>query len=556
LFKTFKNYRLLKRYQQIILTVGRFGFGELTGRLHLLKMLKIKREETQPRPSPHETRAVRFRMMLEHLGPTFIKFGQILSTRADLLPADILAELANLQDDVTPMPWDEIKKSVKGKKGERFETQFARFDEKPIASASIAQVYRACLHDGADVAVKIIRPGTAAIMEDDLRILDHLGHLIKTHIEEAERWDPQAIVRQLRNSVEHELNLQHEARNAEIFRKNFAGDPTIYVPKIYWEYCSDKVLVMEFIQGQPLSKYFSPGIAASDRRDLAVRGARAVLKQIFEHGFFQADPHPGNALVMNGNMLCFLDFGMFGRLDRQSLHIFSKVLYAIVNKDANRLIKAARDLDVLSDDVDKNALQVAVQDLMEQYHGLPLKYISMPRLLGDILLLVSRFRLGIRHDFLFLIKAIGTIEATGRQLDPDFDMIKELTPFVRNLLLRRYSPKYLFDETSRVGEDAAALVQEAPEHVLEIMRKLRTGRIKLEFHHQGLDKPLAQMNQMSDKLVGGIIIGSLIIASALMAHSNIGPQYRGFPLIGGVGFFLAGIAGVWLIIDLLRSRRK
>lgn len=556
MFKPFKNYRLLKRYQHIILTLGRYGFGELIGRLNILKLLKLKRASSQSHQQAHETRAIRFRLMLEDLGPTFIKFGQILSTRPDLLPPDIVAELANLQDDVTPMPWDEVKKKLKTKNADQFEQRFAQFDPEPIASASIAQVYRARLHTGQEVAVKIIRPGTPAVMEDDLRILEHLGVLIQTHIEEARRWNPQAIARQLRNSVEHELDLRHEARNAEIFRANFANDPTVYVPEIYPSYSSENILVMEYIHGTPLAHYFKPCVSGHDRKELALRGARAVLKQIFEHGFFQADPHPGNALIMPGNVICFLDFGMFGRLDRQSLQTLARILHAIVSKDADRLLKAARDLDVLPDEVDKPALRLAVQDIMEQYHGQPLERIALPELIKDILSLVSNFQLGIRHDFLFLIKAIGTIEATGRQLDPQFDMISLLAPFVRSLLLKRYSPKHLFDQTQRFTEDIADLAHEAPEHALEIMRKLRTGRIKLEFHHQGLDEPLAQINQMSDKLVGGIIIGSLIIASALMAHSHIGPEIRGFPIIGGIGFFLAGLAGIWLIFDMLRSRRK
>ena len=556
MFRPYQNYRTLRRYRQIILTLGRYGFGELIGRLNLLNLLKLKKTTVTPEHKGPAPRAVRFRLMLEQLGPTFIKLGQILSTRADLLPHDVVLELANLQDRVTPTPWRNIIKGLPDQLNHSFDNKFAEFNTEPIASASIAQVYAARLKSGEKVAVKIVRPGTEATFKDDLMILEHLASLAQTHLEEARRWDIHALVDQLRSSVNYELDLRHEGRNADIFRTNFADDPTVYVPKIYWEHTSRHVLVMEFIDGKPIADFFLPHADPQTRKILAQNGAKIVLKQIFDFGFFQADPHPGNAFVMDGNVICFLDFGMFGRLEPQALNILGRVLQAAAKKDIDRLFKAARDLGVLPDSTKQTQMRVAVLDLIEQYHGVPLRQVNVPQLLRDIVRLVSHYHVGIRHDFLFLIKALGIIEATGRKLDPDFDMLTHAEPFIRSMVTRRLSPRHVLDETQRFSEDVVQLTRESPEHLLEILRKASAGKLKLEFQHEGLERPFAQLNQMSDKLVLGLIIAALIIASALMARSGIGPSLLGYPVIGGVAFLIAGVTGLWIIFDILRTRKR
>jgi ubiquinone biosynthesis protein len=556
MFKPYKSYRYLRRYKQIILTVGRYGFGELISRLKLLKLLKLRKPAPDPELTAQATRAQRFRLMLEQLGPTFIKLGQILSTRADLLPDDIVTELAQLRDNVAPTPWETVRKQLRGDSDDYFETSFARFNTEPIASASIAQVYEAQLNSGEKVAVKIIRPGTEKAFKDDLLILEHLANLIHTHIEETRHWDLHAVLSQLRVSVNNELDMRHEGRNADIFRGNFADDPRVYVPKIYWDYCRNDILVMEFIEGRRLSEFFDADIDPATRQKLARNGADIVLRQIFEHGFFQADPHPGNAFVMPGDVICFLDFGMFGRLDRGARNILGRVLQAIVKKDIDRIFKAARDLDVLSEENNQAELKVATLDLIEQYHGIPLKQINVRRMLSDIIRLINHFNIRIRHDFLFLIKALGTIEATGNSLDPEFDMLTQIKPYVRSIVTRRYTPQHILDESQRFGEDMVQLARESPEHLLEILRHLRAGRLKMEFQHRGLEQSLQQLNRISDKAILGLIIAALIIASSVIAHANIGPKWFGYPVIGGFGFMIAGIAGIWIIFDILRNRGK
>lgn len=556
MIKSLRNYRVFRRAQHIVLTVRRYGFfGDLIRQLNLPPILKLKKEPAVE-PTGERTRSARLRAMLEELGPTFIKLGQILSTRPDLLPSDITTELAMLQDHVTPVGWDQMEPECRRHLGEHYQAFFREFNTKPVASASIAQVYEARLHSGEKVAVKMVRPGTEARFTEDLAVLDFLANLMEAHIEEARHWNVRRIVGQLRRSVQHELDLKHEGRNADIIRANFANNKTIYVPKIYWEHTSRSVLIMEFVEGRPLAEFFGDQVDQQVRQELASRGAKIVLKQIFEDGFFQADPHPGNVLVLDNNVICFLDFGMFGRLDRDSVGILSRILHASANKDIERLLKAARDLRVLPEDINEGELRIALLDLLEQYHGLPLKQIDVPKLLGDIVDLISRYHIGVRYDFFFLIKALGTLESTGRNLYPNFDMIAHIEPFIRSMMLRHYSPGHLWEASQRVTEDLARLGRESPEHVLEILRQMRSGRLKIEFHHKGLDQPLKELNQVSDKINLGLIVAGLTVASSLMAQADLGPEVLGVPLIGGLGFLLAFVAGFWIILDILRNRRR
>lgn len=546
-----KGIRNLIRFQQITGTLVRFGFGELLGRLNLLRYLKKELPPEQLRA----TRAVRFRLMLESLGTTFIKLGQILSTRPDVLPPDIVAELANLQDAVTPIPWELMSVQLDNDTGRLIRQDFVVLETTPIASASIAQVYAGTLRTGEKLALKIIRPGIDKVIREDLQILEVIGKLVKKHVSEANEWDVDSIIEQFRVSIRRELDLQHEGRNADIFRRNFAHDPAVTVPRIYWDYTNRQILAMEYIDGRRLQEFFDPAIPLETRRALAETGAHAVLRQIFEHGFFQADPHPGNALVMPGNVICFLDFGMFGRLDNLSQEALGMALQAIVKKDVERLLKSARELGILYHTIPGHDIRTELFDLLEQYHGRPLRQISMPNLVRDILSLIARHRLRVRPDFIFLLKALATVEATGRKLDPDFDIISHIAPFVRRMLLQRFAPSAIWANGVDFVEDVYRLGREAPEHVLEILRSLRTGQQKLDLNLLGFDQSLQELNKVIDKAVVGVLIGLVTVASSIMAHAQIGPKLFDIPLIGGVMFLIAGVTGIWYIFDLLNRRK-
>ena len=544
-----RRYRTLGRTRRILTIMVTYGFGELIG------WIKVSAWWRRHRPSapPPLSRAKRFRMMLEELGPTFVKFGQLLSTRSDLLPADVIEELVWLQDRVTPVPWKVMKVRF-GQAGMNIDEMFAEFDTIPLASASLAQVYAARLKTGEKVAVKVLRPKIEEIINSDLAILEQFAALLTKHFEEAKRWEPEGIIREFRRSIHNELDLRHEGRNADIFRANFVGDPTVYVPKIYWPCSTRAVLVMEYIEGKRLSECFDPTIPVSVRKQIASNGANAVLRQIFHDGFFQADPHPGNGFVLENNVICFLDFGMFGRLDMDTLSYLSQGLYATINKDADRLIKAARAIGMVTEASDIEGLKPALIDLVDQYHGLPLKQIELGKLLNEVVAVIRMHRLRVRSDLMLLVKAISTIEGVGRNLDPDFDIIGHAKPFVREALIRDRSPKKLFKDVTDFVQDVTTFVKTAPDSMLQILRKMRDGQFKIDFMHKGLEQPINELNRMIDKLILGVIAGCALIASSLIVQTGKGPQLFGYPTVGIIGVFAAGLLSLWIVWDILHRR--
>ena len=544
----FRGYRTLGRTRRILTIVGRHGFGELMGWLKLRAWWR-----RTPLGVPPLSRAKRFRLMLEELGPTFVKFGQLLSTRSDLLPADVIEELAWLQDRVTPVPWRVIKTRF-AHVGIDVEDLFAEFDTTPIASASLAQVYAAKLKSGEKVAVKVLRPKIEEIINSDLAILEQFAAILTKHFDEAKQWEPEGVIREFKRSIHKELDLRHEGRNADIFRVNFADDPTVYVPKIHWPISSKAILVMEFVDGRRMADFFDPAIPVEVRKQVASNGANAVLKQIFRDGFFQADPHPGNGFVLPNNVICFLDFGMFGRLDMDTLSYLSQGLYATINKDADKLVKAARAIGMVTDDSDLEGLKPALIDLVDQYYGLPLKQISLGKLLNEVVAVIRTHRLRVRSDLMMLVKAITTIEAVGRNLDPDFDIISHAKPFVHDALLRERSPKKILRDTMDFVQDVTTFVKTAPDNMVQILRKMRDGQFKIDFMHKGLENATNELNRMVDKLILGVITGCLLIASSLIVQTGKGPQFLGYPLVGIVGFFAAGILTLYIVWDILRRR--
>lgn len=491
--------------------------------------------------------------MLEELGPTFIKFGQLLSTRSDLLPADVVEELIYLQDRVTPTPWKYMKWRFEHE-GMDISKVFSHFDTTPIASASLAQVYAATLKTGEKVAVKVLRPQIEEIIGADLSILERFAAIIIQHFEEARRWEPEGIIREFRRSIYKELDMRHEGRNADIFRNNFAGDPTVYVPKIYWNLSSRAILVMEFIGGKRMADCFDPALPLEFRRKIANNGAQAVLKQIFLHGFFQADPHPGNGFVLDDGVICWLDFGMFARVDQDSLILIAQGLYATINKDADRLVKATREIGMVTSDSDVDQLKLALIDLVDQYHGLPLKDIVLGKLLAEVIQIIRLNKLRLRSDLMMLVKSISTIESVGRCLDPDFDIIEHARPFIKKVLEERRSPGRLINNAMALGEDIASFVRAAPDNALQILKKIKDGQLKIDFMHKGLEEPTSELHRVIDKLILGLITSALLIASSLIVQVGKGPQLFGFSAIGIIGYFAAGFLALWIAWDIFRRR--
>jgi len=551
-----RTYRHLSRYRQILGVLFKYGFGDLVDRLRIEQYLEIglqvisrkKRDRVE-----RLTRAVRVRMAFEELGPTFIKLAQVLSARPDLIPPDLVAELARLQDKVPATGFAALKEIFRTELQKSPEEIFDHIEQAPLASASIAQVHRAVLKDGEEVAVKIQRPGIRSVIEVDLEIMLHLATLMERHIEEFSFHRPVKIVEEFARTIEKELDFVLEAENMERFAAQFLMDEHIYVPKTFREFSSSRVLTMEFIQGVKVSELDKLDAAGLDRKIIVDRGAELLLRQIFENGFFHADPHPGNIFVLPGNVICMLDYGMVGSIVLQTRERFVDLISAVVRRDSSRAVQVLLRLTEWEEEPDLRLFEREVDDFMGRHLYRPLKNIQIGALLQELLQIAARYQLRIPSDTFMMMKALAIIEGVARMLDPDFEMVAKAAPFVEKVRLERFSPKRISEDAYQMGADFLIFLQQFPKDALEIFRLIRQRKLTVNLDHQGLANMLATHDQISNRVSFSIIIAGLIIGSALIVISEIPPLFYGISLIGIIGFLAAALMGIWLLVAILRK---
>jgi ubiquinone biosynthesis protein len=553
-----RTYRHLARYRQILTVFFKYGFGDLVELLKIEQYIEIglqlisKNRRTRLEKL---SRAQRVRMACEELGPTYIKFGQILSTRPDLVPVDFIKELSKLQDNVPSSPFSEVSKIIESELGGPPEDIFDFFEKTPLASASIGQVYRATLKDGEAVAVKVQRPGIKKIIEVDLEIMLHLATLMERHIEEMSLHQPVKIVEEFARTLEKEIDYTIEATNMERIACNFLNDLTIYVPKVFRDTTTESVLTTEFVEGIKVSEIDRLEKAGLDRKLITVRGAGIVLKQIIKHGFFHADPHPGNIFVLPDNVICLLDFGMTGSVDRRTREDFIDLAESVVNRNESRATQVLLKLTYRDEDPDIRLLEKDVADFMGRYLHKPLKDIKIGKLLNNLLELAFQHRLRIPPDIFLMLKAFSTIEGVGLMLDPDFDMIQQAAPFIKEVKLARMSPQRITGDIFRLAIELFQFVENFPKDILSITRLIKQQKLSLNLEYKGLDKMLSTYDQISNRISFSIIIAALIIGSALVIMSKVPPLFYDISLIGIVGFLAAAIMGIWLLVAILRKGR-
>ncbi len=552
-----KSYRNLRRYRQIVGILIKYGFAEIVDRMNLAVYLQLGRRifkrgaESVKRLSPAE----RIRLAFEDLGPTFIKLGQVLSTRSFLIPAELVEQLTKLQDEVRPLPFERIEPYVEKELGAAIEDQFRRFQREAIASASLAQAHRATTLDGDEVVVKIQRPDVARMIATDLDILADLARLMDKYIPESRQFDPQGIVRELVQNAKRELDFVEEGRNIEIFARNFARFPHVYVPKVYWDYTTEKILTTEFIDGIKISDIERLRQADCDLVFLSRVGAQFILKQIFEDGFFHADPHPGNLFICGGDTIVPVDFGMMGRLDASLMEEVSDLLIGAVRKDADLIIRVLINLGSLDEDRDVRMLRADISSFIDRYYAIPLKQINMRVIVADVLGLMSKHELRTPSNLLLLMKAMGTYEDLARKLNPDFEIFSLARPYVRKLMLRRLDPGNLAYEGIKTLRDLYDLLKVGPRELTLLLRKIKRGQFAIELQDRGLQNLMSEIDRSSNRIAFSLIIAALIVGSSLILRSDIGPFLFGYPLFGLLGYLFAGILGIWLVIAILRSGR-
>ncbi|MFQ5805069.1 MAG: ABC1 kinase family protein [Phycisphaerae bacterium] len=555
-----RTYQHVNRYRQILTVLVKYGFGDLVDRLRIGQYLEIGLQLIARRSRAHVeklSRAERVRMILEELGPTFIKLGQVLSTRPDLLPAEFVAELEKLQRHVPPFPFEQVRQIVEGELHRPLGESFARFDETSLAAASIGQVHRARLQPGEEVVVKVQRPGIRHTIEVDLEILLHLATLLERHVEGAKLHRPTKIVEEFSRVMEQELDYGAEIAHLERFANQFLKDSTVYVPKVYRDFSTSRVLTMEYVEGVNVTDLEALSQHNLDRKRIAACGAELILKQVFVHGFFHADPHPGNVYVLPGDVICYLDFGMVGRLDRRAREDFADLVYGAAARDAGKTTAALLRLTEHEDEFepDMRALERDVAELIDVHVVTELGRVDMRRLLQQTLQLVDHHQVRIPADLVTMLKAIVTVESLGVRLDPELNLIKAAEPYVRKLKMERFSPGRLFSELYDSGADLLQLAREVPGGVRELLRLAKRGGLRMALEHRGFEKMLDTYEKIANRISFAIVVAALIIGSSLIVLSQVPPKWYEIPVIGLVGFLAAGVMGMLLLLSILRHGR-
>ncbi|MCP4106368.1 MAG: AarF/ABC1/UbiB kinase family protein [Desulfobacteraceae bacterium] len=559
-----RTYRHINRYSQIMGVLLKYGFGDLLERLKIDEYIEkgLSLVPTLQRGNKEKKRPVwfeklktseRVRMALEELGPACIKLGQALSTRPDLVPVDFVQEFSRLQDKVQSRPFNEIKNILEAEFHSPLEHLFDFFDEKPIASASIGQVHRAHLKNGEYVAVKVQRPGISRIIEVDLEIMLHLATMVEHNIEEIALHRPVKIVEEFARIIEKEIDYINEARNMERFARQFSGDSTIFVPKVFRDMTTERVLTMEFVRGVKVSEIDQLEAAGLDRKVINARGADLFLRQVFDHGFFHADPHPGNIFVLPGNVICLLDFGMVDSIDRDTRDDFVDLLYSLTDQDESRIAQILLRLTERDHDPDMRLFEKEISEFIGQHLHRPLREIEIGKVLHDLLEVASRHQLRIPPGFFIMMKAFSKIEGIALLLDPDFDMIEQTVPFIERVMLERISPQRIARNISRFSSDLIQFIQKFPKDMLEITRLVRQHKMSVRLEYQGDEKMLATYDRISNRISFSIIIAALIIGSALIVISKIPPLFFGVSLIGIIVFVAAAIMGIWLLAAIIKK---
>ncbi len=495
---------------------------------------------------------------LQDLGPSFINLGQLMSTRVDMFPPDWIKEFEKLQDHVSAADYQVLHQQLTEDLGEPPETAFAEFDPEPLAAASIAQVHRAVLHDGRAVVVKVRRPDIEETVAADLRLLQRLAHIATQNIAEAAQYRLPEIVKQFRRSILLELDLAAECRNAERLSENLAahyppGKAPITVPTVYWSMTGKRMNVQSYIDGIPGRDLDAVDKAGLDRHYLAVNGARAVLSTILEDGFFHADPHPGNLFFLTDNRIAFIDFGMVGYLSDRRREQFVGLLHAIVEDDEEAVADALIEL-CEGEPAQTDSLIEDVSIFLHNYHGVGLQYLDLTAVINDLLSMLRRHQLLLPLELAQTFKVFITLEGLGRRLDPEFNLIAESAPIVKRAFVSFYSPTALAKRGQRSLVEAAKLLTRLPREVRDTLQSIARGTLQVNIDVSQLERLTERLDRAASRVTVGLITSALIIGSAIVMTVDEGPQVLGLPLLGALGFFAAGVGGIWILASIFRGK--
>ena len=554
-----RNIRSLKRYRQVLGILIKYGFGHIVEQLNIDYYIELGKRivslGTASRELERLTQAARFRLALEELGPTFIKLGQLLSTRADIVTSDVLEELQQLQDHIPAVPTDQIMAQIHRELGYPVEEIFETFEDTPLATASIAQVHRATLKNGEQVVCKVRRPDIQSVIETDTDIMMGMAYLVEKHLPGGDMYDPVGLVKEFRRTIQRELDFSREGRTTERFAANFADEETVHIPKVFWDHSGQTVLTLEYVSGIKISQHKELKEAGLDLKIIARNGADNFLKQVFIHGLFHADPHPGNIHVLPGNIICIFDFGMAGRLDDElKLHL-TELLLCVLHRDVDRLIMQLLYSGELHDESNLKNLKRDLTEFIDDYYDILLQDLKIGKLLIDFVEILTEYQIKFPSNLMLLSRALFVMEGLGKQLDPDFNMVEQLRPFAEQIIKDRYSPTTIAKETAQTLQSYHALGKSLPKDIKEFINRVNHNKFKIDLEHRGFERLVNDLDKSTNRISFSMVIGALIIGSSLIMQIDKGPMLFGFPILGLLGYTVAGFLGFGLAIAILRSGR-
>jgi len=560
--RLYQTYRNLERIRQIVNVFLKHGFGQFIEQINLHRFIPLRRRIRAfgrwPTIERH-TIPERLRMAFGELGPSFIKLAQLLSSRPDLITPAYANEFKKLQDKVPPFPAEIAKKTVESELRIRLEDVFSDFEETPVAAASIAQVHNATLKDGKKVIVKVQRPDIKETIETDISILNTIARLMVKYIPESKLFNPEGIVEEFSKTVRKELDFIVESKNAQRFKKNFADYEGVCIPAVYPDLTTEKVIVMERFEGVRIDDIKGIEAIGIDRKELARRGVDIYFKMIFEDGFFHADPHPGNIFVLPDGRIGLMDFGIVGWVTPEMMEKMANAFLAIVRRDFDLLINQYIELGIVSDKVDietfKREFKADLVELLQPLYDLSISEVNFASYIETLTHLMVRHNLTIPSDLLLMNKTMLILDNIGRQLDPDFNFMLIAEPYASRLVRRRLSPGRLLEKARDNIVEAVELAQTTPRQLHIFLKRALKDELNFNVNLIGMQRLIKDIDRSSNRLAFSVIVAAIIIGSTMLIQSGPEGEAFGLPTIGMVGFFIAFVFGIWLLISIIRSGR-
>ncbi len=560
IFRLRKTYRSAKRLQEIINVFIKHGFGQIIDQIHLGRFITLKKRLRSFGTWTYykvPTVAERLRIAFEELGPTFIKLGQLLSSRPDLVTMSYAKEFKKLQDRVPTFPIEQVYQTIEEELGMPVAKIFQDFNPEPIGSASIAQVHNAILMNGTKVIVKVRRPGIEEQIMLDLNILQGLAKLIEKYVPESKLFDPVGIVDEFAKSITKELDFRREARNALIFRENFKDYKKVYIPYVFKEFTTKKILVMEKVEGVRIDD-----INSIKEKGLDIEGILNIVidmyfKQIFDHGFFHGDPHPGNILVTDDACVALVDFGITGKIDEEFKESYANIAIAIINQNIDKLITEYLKLGIIPDDIDREKLEKElkddIEDILYPIYAYRIEDIQISELIESIMKVALKHRLRFLPELLLIDKVLIMLEGLTKELCPDKSIIELIKPYAREIISKRIHPDFYLNKTFKIIRELRDAVENIPFQIKKLLKKAVKDEITVRMYHVNLPEFIKDIDRASNKISFSLIVSAMILSSSIMHASQVKPLIYGVSLFGLIIGVVAFFLGLWLLISIIRS---